>query len=413
MLFRSQPETAAYLCLKCEQRIPERFKSQFLARGIWLSTDVQPGLLNTGFADHREFASILAAMEETEFVSFHLSAMYSPIGWYAWRQLAADWEEAQKETANLKVFVNTVLGEVWKEKGQARDADVLYGKREFYERGIVPPGGLFLTLTTDVQADRLEWELKAWGRNRECWSVDAGVISGDTMQRPCWDALHELIVREWPHASGATMPLWAAGIDTGYRPQKVYDFCSRYAQPAYGPAGAVITALRTVVPIKGGHDWQKFIEGFSATDAAKKRDGLRIITVGSAALKQAVYDSLGIAAPAQREGDTEPLVYPAGYWHYPNYERFWFSGLCAESLVTTSSGKREWVKDKDLRNEPLDLAAYNLALYELCGAARFAESDWAELERRVMPPVKVELPKQTAQAKPQQDWLGGRGNDWF
>lgn len=378
----------AYYCIGCDQAIPERFKTQILARGMWVATVARPELVSRGFAADqvRELAPILAEMERAIFASFHLSALYSPLGWYSWSTMAEDWELAQGDVKLLKIFVNTVLGEVFAERGEAPAAAAIYGKREFYEQGVVPRGGLFLTLTADVQADRIEYEVKAWGRNRESWSVEAAVLNGDTSLQPVWDALEDRIRRDWRHVDGAAMPIWAAAIDTGYRPQRGYDFCGKFPQPAYGPAGAALAAIRTVVPIKGGHAWDRAIEGFSSVEGARKRDGLRIITVGSSYCKQEVYNAIRLPMPVRAEGDAGPLVYPAGYWHYPDYQFFWFQGLTAESRVVRA-GKPEWVKDAAVRNEPLDLGGYHVALCELCGAPRFKESDWVELERRVLPPT--------------------------
>ena len=47
------------------------------------------------------------------------------------------------------------------------------------------------------------------------------------------------------------MPIMAMTIDTGFRPQMVYEFAARHPQPAHGPAGDAIAAPRTVVATKG------------------------------------------------------------------------------------------------------------------------------------------------------------------
>ena len=56
---------------------------------------------------------------------FHLSSLYSPVGWRSWRDIAAAWEAAvSKESgsaAAIKTFKNTELGETWVEEGEAPD----------------------------------------------------------------------------------------------------------------------------------------------------------------------------------------------------------------------------------------------------------------------------------------------------
>jgi phage terminase large subunit GpA-like protein len=259
----------------------------------------------------------------------------------------------------------------------------------------------------DVQQDRLECEIRGWGHDGQSWSVGADVIPGDTAQQAVWDTLHAVIRQDYAHANGGTLPLWAVGIDSGYRPQMVYQFCSRYAQPAYGPAGMKLCAVRTVVPTKGGHAWDRAIEGFSPVDAAKKRGGVRILTLGASFLKQAIYDALRLPMPAAG-GE-----FPAGYWHYPNYEFSWFQGLTSESRVVRENGKPEWVHDKSVRNEPLDLAVGNLAMYHLCRTCtdRFTESNWRRLEKLTAAPQQEEPRPAPARQERAEPWIPDR--DWF
>lgn len=388
-------------CIGCSQRFPERYKTQFLGRGMWVATVDQPELLKTGFDDPRLLAPIVARMEQAKRASFHLPSQYSPIGWYSWNELATDWQSAQQNPTELKAVINTKLAQVWTPRGDAPDADAIYGKREFYKLGIVPAGGLFLTMAVDQQRNppRLEWEIKAWGRGYESWSVTAGSITGDPGEDKVWSELDKLIQKHWPHANGGLLPIWAVGIDTGWNPQKAYEFCSRFARPDYGPSGAAVGAVRTVVPIKGGHDWHKAIEGFSSIEGARKRDGLRIITVGSSFLKQEVFNA--IRRPRPEEGSAAPH-----YWHYPDYHLSWFQGLCSESR-----DGNKWIWDHRFRNEPLDLGAYNLAMAELCGIQGLPEWRWGQLEADTHPAI-AEI-KTPAKQKPGDDWFRGRGEDWF
>lgn len=81
-------------------------------------------------------------------------------------------ENAQENPDAMKSFVNTVLGEPYEEEYEAPEWTRLYERREKYPMGIVPQGALFLTAGVDVQRDRLECEIVAWGRDKESWSVD-------------------------------------------------------------------------------------------------------------------------------------------------------------------------------------------------------------------------------------------------
>jgi phage terminase large subunit GpA-like protein len=54
----------------------------------------------------------------------------------------------------MRTFVNAILGETWKEKGDAPPWKQIYERREKYPIGTVPAGGLMLTAGVDVQEDK-------------------------------------------------------------------------------------------------------------------------------------------------------------------------------------------------------------------------------------------------------------------
>src|SRR6185312_12409172 len=117
--------------------------------------------------------------------------------------------------------------------------------------------GLFLTAAVDVQDEALHVEVKAWGRNKENWSIDYRVIQCETADGhpikssspELWEELDAVLAKDWLHESGQTMPIMAMAIDTGYRPEPVYKFAEKHARPVPNEAtGNTIAAVRTVVP---------------------------------------------------------------------------------------------------------------------------------------------------------------------
>ena len=100
-------------------------------------------------------------------IGFHLSALYSPVGWLSWEQIARSWEAARGNDEAIRAFRNTILGETWIETGEAPDWQRLYDRRERWAPGTVPKGGLFLTAGADIQKDRIEVDVWAWGRGLE------------------------------------------------------------------------------------------------------------------------------------------------------------------------------------------------------------------------------------------------------
>lgn len=368
---KDHPEQAVYECCACQELIDNQWKTQMLEAGVWV-----PGKVG---GDGRTR-------------SFHLSALYSPVGWVSWAEIAAGFVKAKKKPALLKVWVNTVLGETWRERGEAPEWRRLYDRREDFKIGVVQKGVLFLTAGADIQQDRIEVEIVGWGRGKESWSVAYEVLLGDTSTSIPWTQLGELLDKDWPCSSGQTLPIMVLAVDTGWRPQMGYSFARRHAQAAHGPAGSKVVAPRTVIPVKGDSDSFRLVVRVSSIDAARSRRGPRIVTVGTPVAKQELYDWLRLDAPI----DDAP--YPAGYCHFPHYNERFFQGLCSESRVIRGNGKVEWVKDPSISNEPLDCHVYARVAASIFGIDRFSDAQWDELEKNMVA-VPV-TPSQRRQAPP-------------
>jgi phage terminase large subunit GpA-like protein len=90
-------------------------------------------------------------------VGYHLSSLYSPIGWFSWGDAAAMFEDAKRNPDLMKGFVNTVLGSLTRNPPKHPNGNVSMNG-DMFMPGFVPMGGLFLTAGVDVQKDRLECE---------------------------------------------------------------------------------------------------------------------------------------------------------------------------------------------------------------------------------------------------------------
>jgi len=343
---------------------------------------------------------------------FHISELASP--WKKLQEIVLDFLSKKNDPEQLKTFVNTSLAETWK-FGETPEWEKIYQRREDYPLGRVPMRALLLVAAVDVQYNRLEFEAVAYAPNRESWSIWYEVIPGDpadvTATGP-WGQLERLLQRQWPHESGGTLPILAVAIDTGFqahadgRPAPVYEFARLHPQPHYSPAGTVIRTPGTVIPVKGNDDAFKLISTVSTTDAARKRQDVRIWTIGTHWAKQEFYDLLRL----------QPLEggdFPPGYCHFPKaYEPVYFQGLCSERRVVHASGKVEWQQDPSVRNEPLDLRVYCRAAADLCDLTRLLPEEWAFLETAVarralvlaVPPVPQ--PPVVTPPPPQERFIG-------
>jgi len=355
---KGQPETAAYVCEACDEPILEQHKTWMLEHGEWRALVPENGAKTAGF---------------------HLSSLYSPVGWRSWREIAAAWESAvNKESgsaAAIKTFKNTELGETWVEEGEAPDWQRLIERREDYPLGRVPSGGLLLVGGADVQKDRIEASIWAFGRGKESWLVEHRVLMGDTARDAVWKRLGELIAETWTHESGVQLPLARFALDTGFATQEAYTFVRLTRDPRVMavkgvPKGAALVGTPTAVDL--------------SQSGKKLRRGIKVFSVAVGIAKLEFYNNLRKSADVLEDGNT--LRYPTGFVHLPKIDAEFVQQLCAEQLITRRDRNgfaiREWQKMRE-RNEALDCYVYARAAASTTGLDRFEERHWRELERQI------------------------------
>ena len=353
-----RPETAAYHCEGCEAAIGEHHKAAMLAAGEWRAT---------------------ATSQDPRTIGFHLSGLYSPPGWKSWADIARDKEAATGSDEAERVFCNTVLGDTWRETGEAPDWRRLYDRREAWPSGTVPAGGLFLTAGADVQRDRIEVDVWAWGRGLRSWLVDHIVIEGGPGQAETWAELDALLGRTWSHPSGVAMALVRLAIDTSYESPAVYAWARRAGFAQVAPVKGVDGFNRSS-PVAG----PTFVD---ATVAGKRlRRGARLWTVAVSTFKAETYRFLRLDRPTDDEA-AEGADVPAGTIHLPEWvDAEWCKQLVAEQLVTVRNrrgfARLEWQKLRE-RNEALDCRVYARAAAWIAGADRWSDRRWAELEAQL------------------------------
>ncbi|MCT0216088.1 phage terminase large subunit family protein, partial [Synechococcus sp. CS-1330] len=339
---KGQPETAAYICESCDTTIAEHHKTWMLEHGEWRA---------------------MAPENSAKTAGFHLSSLYSPVGWRSWREIAAAWEAAvSKESgsaAAIKTFKNTELGETWVEEGEAPDWQRLVERREDYRIGSVPQGGLLLVGGADVQKDRIEASIWAFGRGKESWLVEHRVLMGDTARDTVWKRLAEMLAETWTHACGAQMPLARFALDTGFATQEAYAFVracrdSRVMAVKGVPRGAALIGTPTAIDVSQG--------------GKKLRRGIKVYSVAVSIAKLEFYNNLRKSADVGEDGLT--TVFPAGFVHLPKIDAEFIQQLCAEQLITRRDRNgfpvREWQKMRE-RNEALDCYVYARAAASAAG----------------------------------------------
>ncbi|WP_413219100.1 phage terminase large subunit family protein [Tritonibacter mobilis] len=409
-----KPRTVRYQCEHCDEPIEERHKT-------WMF-DPENGAEWLPTADEET----IERAREAAIVGFHINGLYSPIGWLSWEDIARDWENAQGKEALLKAFKNTTLGESWEEKGEAPDWEKLYSRREKqWNLGIVPQGGLVLTMGVDVQRGSggngwLDCHVYAWGRNGESWLVHHKLIEGDIAQPAPWDRLEELCDETFTHESGMEMRIARVGVDTGdgVTVDLVYSWCRKMGRGQIYPLKGV-KGFSSISPVDG----PSYVD---VTENGKKiKGGVALWKVAVSVFKLETYRYLRLIMPTDEEL-AEGSGYPNGYMHFPaDAKAELFKQITAEQLVNrknkkTGFSKSEWVKTRD-RNEALDCRNYARAVAWLMGVDRWDEKRWEALEAQVNPtqeenpvagdPSRPAARKQTA--KKPAGWMGDHKGNWF
>ena len=353
-----KPEDAHLVCEACGKEIPERHKETMLASGEWVPT------------------------KDSAIRGYHLSALYSPLGWYSWAKAAEDFLEAKRMgPEGLKTWTNTVLGETWEEQGEAVQEGSLIGRREQYPAE-VPAAALVLTAGIDVQDDRLEMEVVGWGKGEESWGIEYRTVWGDPGRPAVWQQLDEALAKIYQHENGHRLRVVTACIDSGHATQQVYE---HVLNRAAGGLFAVKGMAGTGRPILSAPSKRK--TGYS------KRT-VPVFLVGVDEAKGLLYSRLRLREPGP------------GFCHFPieaGYDVEYFAQLTAEKCITRYTRgfpRREWVKVRP-RNEALDCRVYATAALYLLRPA------WDVLEERMKPATAA--PKKPGPVRrPRRNWV----NSW-
>jgi phage terminase large subunit GpA-like protein len=323
-------ESVRYVCAECGGEWRNADKAWFLPRGEWRPT---------------------AAAKKRNLRSYHLSSLYAAPGTRSWESIVEEWLGCHDEIPRLRTFTNTVLGETWEERGEAPKWErIMLRLRGAYQAGELPADhqALVLTMGADVQRDRIECEVVAWGEDKRSWSVAYITCHGDTTnpEGAAWKALRSIIDQD--HAG---LRISLALIDAGYNTSQVYQFCESYTagvfpvmSEPFNSQGRNLFAVRDV-------------PGYAT----------RRVNIQSGQLKSELYGYLN------REPSADTL--PVGACCFPqDYPEEFFKQLTAESLhhtkLKSGATKFEWKKSRE-RNEALDCRVYALAaLYVLASMVR-------------------------------------------
>ena len=338
-----KPETAGYSCEDCGTIWDDAMRARAVRRGHWKATGTS-----------------------AKTAGFFVSGIYSP--WIPLEDAVRDFIEVKKQPATLRVWVNTYLGETWEEQGdQVDDYDLAQRAEDWGDT--VPADAFLLTAGVDVQDDRLEAEIVAWGKDEESWSIAYTTIHGDPSGPAVWRDLDDFLAQKFEHEYGEQLIVRAACIDSGgHHTQSVY----KYVAPREG---------KRIFAIKGvGGEGKPMVGKPSKNNIGK----IKLFPVGVDTIKYELFSRFKI---------TE---HGPGYCHFPvGRDAEYYKQLTAEKIATRyhkGFARREFVKTRP-RNEALDVRVYAKAALALLNvnlthlATKFEHRKEAQTEVKQTKPV--------------------------
>lgn len=346
-------DTAYYECEHCGERIYDKHKMEMLRRGEWRAVN--------------------ESQSKVRSVSYHLSSIYSP--WVTFGDVAYEFKNSKGAPATLMNFINSWLAEPWK-SSKTKSTQNMEFTQSNYPCGVVPDKAVLLIASVDVQLDHFWWEVRAYAPGVKSYLIDYG-------QASTWEDLEEIIInREYPSEYGEPRQVMKAGIDSGFRTDEVYQFCSRFPE--------------VCIPVKGSSNHSTMAAPYTMTSLEKGVvGGLKLYVLNTDYWKDFIF------ARMIRLADEDGTIHL-----YKECPQEYSDHLRSEEKqeirnVKTGAVTVQW---KPLTSHPvnhlLDTCTYNAAVADIAGVKYLVEpADYEETE----------------EVETYEDYGGGIGNTghWF
>lgn len=346
-------DTAYYECEHCGERIYDKHKMEMLRSGEWRAVN--------------------ESQSKVRSVSYHLSSIYSP--WVTFGDVAYEFKNSKGTPATLMNFINSWLAEPWKSY-KTKSTQNLEFTQSNYPCGIVPDKAVLLIASVDVQLDHFWWEVRAYAPGVKSYLIDYG-------QASTWEDLEEIIInREYPSEYGEARQVMKAGIDSGFRTDEVYQFCSRFPE--------------VCIPLKGSSNHTAMTAPYTMTSLEKGVvGGLKLYVLNTDYWKDFIFARM--IRPADEDGTIH--LYKKCPQEYSDHLRSEEKQEIRN--VKTGAVTVQW---KPLTSHPvnhlLDTCTYNAAVADIAGVKYLIEPEAYE---------------ETEEVETYEDYGGGIGNTghWF
>ncbi|CCF19153.1 Phage terminase GpA [Pseudorhizobium banfieldiae] len=337
---------------------------------------------------------------EATTLSYWVSGLCSPF--VSWGERAQRYVEAVRSgnPGDIQTVKNQGFGELYTPGGgNAPDWTEVEKCADDYQMGDVPEGARILTLTCDVQKDRLVYTIRGWGAGGTSWLVEAAEIYGPTEEQEVWDTLANVVTDTYDG-----IPIRLALIDSGFRPGKkfvvpehrVYAFARRFPNLVRATKGASTSMRKPIVA--------NMIDVLINGKTYKK--GLELLRLDTDYFKSWVQQKI------RWEKDAP------GAWFVPeDVTEDYCKQVVSEVRIKSPGGKVKWVAKSKL-NHFLDCEAMQAAAAMILNLAKLRDGPPAT--RRAARP---ETPQQTDPETPPRQpppkrgersglWGGKRESIW-
>jgi len=210
------PETVRYTCRHCKKDFRETKKQQMLLNGEWRPTAIPTDRKKT---------------------SYHVSGLMSPEMFLSWERIAQQFINTNfgEDILKFKDFTINYKGWPWASMQKTIAWKEFRDRANNYILGEVPDGvtvkdangehyegPLAIYAGCDVQGDRLELHVVAFGWGMEAWEIDFQVFTGQPQHADdqCWVALDEWVYTKTYKILGKDMNILLCAVDSGYDPRK-------------------------------------------------------------------------------------------------------------------------------------------------------------------------------------------------
>lgn len=370
------PHKSAYRCPHCAHHVSEAERVVAVRGGKWIAS------VDDGEARHP---------------GFHIDAFISLM--MSYEAIAEDWLKQRKTESGRKDFANLVCGLPYRYRGDAPDHARLMERRDpSLKRHHIPPRGLLLVCSADVQMRGIYYEVLAIAPDRQSWVVDADYLDGSTEapsglvlggEANAFDQLRARVLeRNFPDAFGGTRRIDALGVDSGYRSHVVYSW-TRANQRLHPDTG-----LDMVFALKGDDGWGRPPLGAPKLmdidlDGHRVKKGARVWPVGTWPIKGEVYGHLRNTVAMSMDA-AHPGLCHFGTWLDESYFRQLTAETLEDVIVKGRHMGRRWVARGD--NHWFDCRVYNMALAEYLGLSSTTQDEWAALAKRRGLPTEASAP---------------------